>query len=347
MRTIEETYNLLKDNQYFDYFPIKSQYENKDIPREILIEQYKEEKEKMQPYMIKYDNPFMHILHFEPKHFDAFHKGDSIVIQEKIDGSNAHFHISNGSFISYGNNYILNEHNHLCGFYYWVKENWKKVPRKYWNLNIYGEWLTPHHCEYPAQAYGQFYVFDIMDDFGNYLKQEDVEKIAKECGFLYAPILYHGEFTSWKDIVNYVGQTKLGGLKGEGIVVKNQTELNNSKIPFYAKIVDIEFQESNKARDKVKFIDMNEILKLEEEKLLVESIVTLARVRKIVLKLIDNGDLPFSWTNMDIEDTLKIVRGIVYQDCLREEPEIVKKLGKAFGKYHKQYVLQHLETLRG
>lgn len=301
--------------------------------------------------MIYYENPFMHILHFEEKYFNAFQKGDNILIQEKIDGANSHIIIDNGVPIAYGNHYILNDWNHNQGFYYWVQNNYKKILPKYYGLNIYGEWLCPHHNEYPSDKYGNFYIFDVIEGFdknGNeiYWLQDKVKQLAYDCDLQYAPIIFEGKFSNWNNIMKFVGQTKLGGRKGEGIVIKNQDKLNTNGIPFYVKIVDVEFQETNEARNIIKTINIDNILKLEELKSKVEDVVTLPRVRKIILKMMEEKELDINWFEMDIKQSLNKVKRNVYNDCKKESPNVLNEVGNKFGQYCGEFVIKHIKTLQ-
>ena len=325
-------YEKLKDNPYIEYFDVKKKYDRRDMLREELREEYMHENERMKLYMNRYDNPFMNIPSYEDKMFRMFSKGDDIVIQEKIDGSNTHINVTGDGYTCYSNNYILNENNHLQGFWYWCRDHYVQVPQQYHGLDIYGEWLVPHHCEYPAERYGVFYVFDVMEH-GNYWPQSSVEQLAKDCGFTYVPVFYHGEFQSWKHLMSYVGKTDLGGNKGEGIVVKNQSLLNSKKGQFYMKIVDVEFQETNRSRRVVKTVNMNRVLEMEEILMLTESIVTGPRVRKIILKQVEDGLLPAEWNVLDEQEILKVIKVEVITDCMKEEKEIVDKIGKNFGRY--------------
>ena len=345
MRSLEEIYNGLLTNPFFEYFSIKKAYERRNLTEDELKVLYKEEMALREGKMNRYENPFMHILHFSDEYFDCFAKEDEIVIQEKIDGSNTHFVTNGVDFTAYGNNFILNEVNDLQGYYFWVEKEYKKVLSKYYGLEIYGEWLVPHHCEYPFECYGKFYVFDVMEN-GEYWPQYKVEELTRECGFLYAPILYRGPFISWKHIMEFVGTTKLGGEKGEGVVVKNQTTLNSKSKPFYAKVVDVEFQETNNARTKVITIDMKKILEKEKQKEMVENVVTLARVRKILLKEIDNGNLNPNWKQMDDRYTYNIIRPLVYKDCMKETKEVMDYVGKAFPMYLNKNVEKHIKDLK-
>lgn len=340
-------YEKLKDNKYFNYFEIKKKHDRDllNLSREELLEEYAKEKERLAPFMDRYENPFMSIHNFEDKFFYMFTRGDEIIVQEKIDGSNTHINVSDDSFKCYGSNFILNKENHLQGFWYWCNDHHKQVPKKYWGIDIYGEWLVPHHCEYPAERYGDFYLFDVMEN-GEYWSQDKVELLAKECGFNYAPVLYRGDFKSWKHIMSLVGQTGLDGSKGEGVVIKNQTKLNSKNQQFYVKIVDVEFQETNKSRKVIKTVDMNKVLQMEEELMLSESIVTLPRVRKIILKLIDEQELPPDWDNLDDKFLIKTIKPYIYKDCLKEEKEVVDKIGNKFGKYCNDITLDLIKKLK-
>lgn len=340
-----EWYEKLKDNKYFEFFEVKKQKDRGHLTREELFQEFAKEKKEMEPYMLKYENPFMNIPNFEEKFLFMFSKEDNIVVQEKIDGSNTHVNVCGDDFQCYSNNYKLNSKNHLQGFWYWCRDHVAQVPKQYHGLEIYGEWLVPHHCEYPVDRYGNFYVFDVMEN-GEYWTQDKVEALAKECNFTYAPVLYSGKFESWKSIMSFVGMTRLGGSQGEGVVVKNQTTLNSTEKQFYIKIVDVAFQETNKARKVIKTVNMDRVLQMEEELLLSESIVTLPRVRKIILKLVDSTELPGEWNALDEIELLKIVKTYVFKDCIKEEKEVTDKIGKMFGKYCNDLTLKCIQQLK-
>ena len=294
----------------------------------------------------RYENRFMNILSFEMKHFRFFNRGDRIVIQEKIDGSNTHVIRTGNSFSAFSNRLVLNEVQNLQGFYFWAKEHYQQIPPKYEGLSVYGEWLTPHHCWYPAGRFGEFYVFDVMDSNGNYWRQECVRELAAECGFQYAPVLYDGEFQNWQHVASFVGKTLLGGERGEGVVVKNQTNLNKQTNVFYVKVVSEEFQETNKARQVIKTLPLDEICKQEKAQKAACSIVTKVRVRKMLLQCIDNGELSPNWKNLPVNEIVKVVKGRVYKDCKKKKKEIVDSIGTVFGKYCNDLTKQNLQELR-
>ncbi len=252
----EKMYEKLKDNVYFPYFDVKKKHDMKGLSREECMQIFAKMNEERKPFMHRYENPFMNIPSYADKFFGMFSEEDDIVVQEKIDGSNSHIHVTKDGVTCYGNNYILNEKNHLQGFWYWCNDHFGQVPEQFYDLDIYGEWLVPHHCEYPAERYGEFYVFDVMED-GCYWTQDRVKQLAEICGFAYAPVFYEGKFQFWKHLMTFVGKTALGGKKGEGIVVKNQSRLNADTQQFYIKIVDVEFQETRHAHGKIKTVNVN------------------------------------------------------------------------------------------
>jgi hypothetical protein len=112
-------------------------------------------------------------------------------------------------------------------------------------------------------------------------------------------------------------------------VVKNQTKLNNpnSRFPFYTKIVGNKFAE----KKSVKPFDHTKIQRQAELVATVETVVTPARVQKQIFKLIDEGNLPEDWQPCDMKIIAENMGSMIYKDCLKEEPEVVEKVGKSFG----------------
>lgn len=205
--------------------------------------------------------------------------------------------------------------------------------------NFVANGFIVHNCKhavpYPDDKYGNFYAYDLYDlDKGEYLPQEKAIEIATKLDLTYVPIFYTGEFQSWEHCISFVGKTELGGEYGEGIVVKNQTRLNDPNVrqPFYLKIVGEQFVETKAHKhNKIKQTNADVLAKLEADKALAETIVTEARVNKILLKLVDEGILPENWGAKEMGIVAKNLPREVYADCIKEEPEIVKQID-SFGK---------------
>lgn len=136
-----------------------------------------------------------------------------------------------------------------------------------------------------------------------------------------------------------------GGTKGESVVVKDQTYLNKQASVFYVKVVSEEFQETNKARQVIKILPLDQICKQEKAQESACSIVTKARVRKMLLQCIDNGEMSPNWKSLSVNEITKVVKGRIYKDCLKEEKEMVESIGSVFGKYCNDLTKQYLQEL--
>ena len=80
-------------------------------------------------------------------------------------------------------------------------------------------------------------------------------------------------------------------------------------------------------------MSMEQINERNELQELTNSVVTTARVRKLLLKLVDENKLPQNWKELDQKVIMKKLSSAVYYDCVKEEPETVEQVGKKFGKY--------------
>ena len=115
-------------------------------------------------------------------------------------------------------------------------------------------------------------------------------------------------------------------------VVKNQTRLNDPdyRHPFYLKIVGEKFCET-KAHGHIKQTNPDVLAKLEADRELAETIVTEARVTKILHKMVDEGIIPADWGSHDMGTIAKNLPRLVYEDCVKEESETVYAINN-FGK---------------
>ena len=61
--------------------------------------------------------------------------------------------------------------------------------------------------------------------------------------------------------------------------------------------------------------------------------MTEARVRKLILKLVDEGKLQADLQPKDMGVVMKLLPRLVFEDCVKEENETVKLLGEHAGKF--------------
>lgn len=290
----------------------------------------------------------MDIKVLESSLMNGFEVNDEIIIQEKIDGSNFSilYDRVTDSLRGFSRRLELTPNNTLRGAYDWMmslnKEKVKEVLGE--NLILFMEWLTPHSIKYPKECYNQPYCFDVYNTSTlSYLPQKDVKEIVSKLSLNYVPVFYEGPFISWNHAQSFVGKTYMGGETGEGVVVKNMTKLKDpqNRKPYYLKIVISDFVEKRK----MKSYDPEKIKESEEKRLLSETIVTKGRVIKLLHKMVDEGILRENWDESDVLIIKKNLSRALYYDCVKEEPEIVEKVGKTFGMYANQIGNQVLKDI--
>ena len=234
---------------------------------------------------------------------------------------------------AFSRNNLLDFKNNLRGAYEWSQKLDKDLVKEVLGNNkvLFGEWLVPHTIVYPKERYHNAYFYDVYDlKTEGYLPQNEVKDIVNRLNLIYVPVFYDGGFTSWEDVRKFVGRTELGGELGEGVVVKNQTRLNdpNTRLPFYTKIVIEKFSEHKKQR----VVDPEKLAERERLNAIAETIVTRARVEKILNKLVDEGIIPEDWDEHNMSTIAKNLSKRVYEDCVKEELETVEQVGESFGK---------------
>ena len=290
---------------------------------------------------------YLDIERCKQKYAETFNVGEDIVIQEKIDGSNAsiRYDEESGTLKAFSRRLELSADNTLNGFWDYVQtlnlEIFKEILGS--RYIVFGEWMGAKHAiKYPENVYGKFWMFDVWDtQTEQYLPYEETRSFYDKliaCGneenkFNFVPVFYIGKFESWEKTSELVGRTEVGAEPtGEGIVIKRQNCLDSksSRLPFYVKIVSEQFSEVHKSR-KQKAIDPEAIAKKEANLALAATIVTPQRVQKMLYKFIEDGLLPQDWDEHNLKDISKILPNAIYKDCVKEENETVQQV-EDFGK---------------
>ena len=290
---------------------------------------------------------YLDIERCKQKYAETFNVGEDIVIQEKIDGSNAsiRYDEESGTLKAFSRRLELNAGNTLNGFWDYVQtlnlDTFKEILGS--RYIVFGEWMGAKHAiKYPENVYGKFWMFDVWDtQTEQYLPYEETRSFYDKliaCGnednkFNFVPVFYIGKFESWEKTSELVGRTEVGAEPtGEGIVIKRQNYLDSksSRLPFYVKIVSEQFSEVHKSK-KQKAIDPEAIAKKEANLALAATIVTPQRVQKMIYKFIEDGLLPQDWDEHNLKDISKILPNAIYKDCVKEENETVQQV-EDFGK---------------
>lgn len=282
---------------------------------------------------------FMDIQRLKEGFADDFRPGDEIVIQEKFDGSNASFRydVETGKLVAFSRRQTLNPlDNTLSGFYNYIQSLNADEFKDYPDYVVFGEWSGARNAIiYYPECTKKWYVFDIYDvNEQVYLQQSEVKKFAEEHGLDYINTYYVGPFISWDHVMSFMGTSAYGDIQ-EGIIVKNQTKLNdpNTRLPFVVKIVGEKFHEIKKTNHAKKVVDPKKLQERAAAQELTESIVTRRRVEKELYKMRDDGIIPADWCEKDMKTVARELPSRIYQDCIKEEPETVTEIGQFFGKF--------------
>lgn len=149
---------------------------------------------------------------------------------------------------------------------------------------------------------------------------------AEFIGLKTVELLYYGQLNDISEAQKYVGKSNLAITEGEGIVVKNYNNDSANNLPNFVKIVSEKFQETKsiKVKKPTPNGDIDNFI---------DSVLTKARIEKLIHKKIDLGLLE---NELDITDTgivIKTVSPDIVEDILKEEIDIlVKMLNNKIGK---------------
>ena len=286
-----------------------------------------------------------------PKNTGAFEPGDLISITTKIDGANASiaWDETTGKLEAFSRTNLLDQPGSLRGFYDYVKTEIE--PKTDWSAYrdfvFFGEWCVKHSVTYNPDWYNKWRVYDIWcKSAGCYVSQERVKATCRQLGLEYIEELYYGPFVSWDHCRSFIGKSKAYGPEQEGVVIKNQDKLaaEDRTAPAYIKIVDERFKESHKVKAK-RELSPEEAAAKERGTTLAASVVTEARVRKIILKLVDEGKLPSELGPKDMGAVMKQLPKLAFDDVLKEEPETVKAIGDGAGKFIAAEAAKHARRI--
>lgn len=282
---------------------------------------------------------------------DGFEVGDIIQVTEKFDGANASCMLDeDGNLLAFSRKNQLTMSNNLRGFWNYIQTLDKMRFQDLGNRVLYGEWAVRHTINYNKDSYNQWYVYDMFDlDTNQWQPQSVVKAFAESHGLTYIHVLYEGPFVSWDHVKTFMNSPAYGD-RQEGVVVKNQTKLNdpNCRTPFYLKLVNDSFKETQIGNRIMKEIDPNDEIEKKAAEDGANQLITEARVRKEINKMIDEGVLPDEIKPQDMSTIARNLPKRIYDDILKEDKEAFDKLqnkylGKAIGtvamNYAKKIVL--------
>ena len=191
-------------------------------------------------------------------------KGNLVVIQEKLDGSNTAIYNDNGEIRYFSRSQELKGEDGLGGFKKWIQQKEDKIlenlPMGY---VLYGEWLGQGKINYNSLAkqgkIEPYYAFDLVkkieqrpteeEDFTRvFATISEMKEIANKIGLKTVPELKIINFTNYEELKEKYVDNQKSALEGtdcirEGIVIK--TSDGEKRI----KIVGDKFQEDKSIKN--------------------------------------------------------------------------------------------------
>lgn len=279
----------------------------------------------------------------------AFEVGDRIVIQTKVDGCNASIAWEDGELKAFSRKRELDMKETLRGFWNFVQSLDKEKFRDLGNRCLFGEWLVPHTVKYYPESYNKWYVFDMFDkDTETWLPQEEVKAFAESHGLIYVNTYYDGPFISWEHVKSFLHSPVYGDAQ-EGCVIKCISKLNSPdcRNPFYLKIINDSFSETKKSNHEKKELDPQHCLEKAHAEEIAAQVVTEARVRKDINKMIDEGILPEQITPKDMAIVARNLPKRIYDDVVKEESELIADVisSQYFGKAVSSQAMNWAKTI--
>ena len=248
---------------------------------------------------------------------------DLLFIEEKVDGGNGSMWLEDDGLIHFGSRNrdltIENDDKAFARQQIQIKEHIINLEKKGIKLNqdyyYYFEWMAKHTINYTNAPF--IIGLDIRmkrsnreEGFGLFLSRETRESEFKRLEIENVPLVWKGKVKDLKklNIRELIPKSKYYDGWAEGIVIKNYSRKHpHENHQLYAKLVRDEFKEDNKAvfgGIKNPISDTSKII---------DEFCTDARVRKAVLKFVNEDKLP-----LDLRLMAK-VPSYVTKDILKEE----------------------------
>lgn len=195
---------------------------------------------------------YIHVERFGNQEVEGIELGE-VYIFPKLDGTNGSIWCEGSTIMAGSRNRPLSIGNDNAGFYNWVLEqdNIKELFCELPQIRLFGEWLVPHTFKgYREEAWRQFYVFDVLNDYTDeYLPYDTYAPVLEKYRIKYIPPLAKIKNGSYENFLKMVESNKFlcpdDATAGEGICIKNYGYRNRFDRYAVAKIVRQEFKDEH------------------------------------------------------------------------------------------------------
>lgn len=255
-----------------------------------------------------------------PANISSFHENDIVSVTELVDG--VHIQIQYNSIMDmldcFSDDKRICKDNPVHGAYDFVRKLTLEPFKRYPNYEFFGEWMIPNKLKYDYDNCAQWYLFSVFNhDTGKWMPQSFVKGFATKYQFNYVHELYFGPFLGWDHVYNMSNSPHYGPYM-KGLVVKNQTALEENRLPLALKYVntkrkpiivtDSKSPEHRQAKDFAKYY--------------AEKVVTYQIIIDAINQLKFDGQLPQCVTKQDMcaasRILSKVLPSCVYS-CLGED----------------------------
>lgn len=169
-----------------------------------------------------------------------------VYIFPKLDGTNTSVYLNDDGEIEVAsrNRVLTAEHDNAGAYALHSQDKFKRFFAAHPNWRLYGEWLVPHTFRnYCDDAWRKFYVFDVMDENGQYIPYFDYVYEIDTYEIDYIPVitvLYEPSVETVTKKLQNCNYLVKDDTAGEGIVIKNYDFVNQFGRTTWAKVVRAE-----------------------------------------------------------------------------------------------------------
>ena len=265
-----------------------------------------------------------------PSIFNLGHKAieelfnESVLIEEKIDGSQFSFGVIDGVLRckSKGKELVVDEPEPMFQLAVDTAKRLQAEGKLTDGWTYRGEYLKkPKHNTliYDRVPAGYVILFDINTGHESYMPYAEKAKIAHTLGLEVVPMLYEGMVTNIDQLKGLLErQSILGATTIEGMVIKNYARFGEDKKALMGKWVREEFRELHK-------INWKQSNPCQGDKItsLIKELKTEARWQKAIQHLKERGE--YTNTPQDIGSLMREIRDDVQKECGEHIKEVMYK----------------------
>lgn len=242
-----------------------------------------------------------------------------VIVQEKIDGSQLSFGMFEGEIKirSKGKVFPIDAPESL--FQRAADAVFQLAPLLHEGWTYRAEYLrSPSHnaLSYERTPTKHIILFDVSNGYQSFLRPAGVAEEAHRLGLETVPLLFEGPVLNPETLLDLIGDSCLGNVTAEGIVVKNYARWGVDGKVLMGKFVRPEFQEINHTAQKSNNPGAQDIRETIKDKFRTE-----ARWEKAVQYLRDQGCL--LGEPKDIGALMKRVNVDVEEECAQEVKEML------------------------